>query len=140
MLRNLLVLTYFGTAYAINAINVHTSSFDSTSSTLRCSVEEGKEYAPDRLMSAIKFLEMVEEFKRVSVNKGLLPDLDEIKLIGSCSAENVKAPERVEIVCQVSEREVSCFKILYLTIFLVTEVLCRWNSPHFAGYLYINKS
>ena len=91
-------------------------------------------------MSAIKILEMVGEFKSVSVNKGLLPDLDEIKLIGSCSAENVKAPERVEIVCQVSEREVSAFKILYLTICLVTEVLCRWTNPHFSGYLYSNRS
>ena len=74
---------------------------------LRCSVDVGMEYSPDRSLTGVKILEIVGKFKRVSINYMYMPDLVTINLIGSCSAEKVKAPEGVDILCQTSEGQVS---------------------------------
>ena len=111
------MLTCFGIAYAINAINVHVCNFDFTTRALRCNFEQGNDYAPDRLLSGIYTLEISGKFKSASVNNELMPDLNQIKMfsgdlektkwVEGCLVENLEAPENVKVLCQLSDSKVS---------------------------------
>ena len=102
----ILLVSYVGIGYAQNAINIRTCEYDRSTMALRCNVEEGNEYSPDRLLSGIRILELVGKFKNVYLHNEFMPDLKIIHLFGSCSAKNVIALRRLEIMCQAEEGQV----------------------------------
>ena len=74
---------------------------------LRCNVEEGIEYSPDRLLSGVNILEIVGKFKRVSA-KQLMPDLDTIKDTYSCIFNIIRLGTRHKKTYWMSETQFSC--------------------------------